>query len=217
MRFDLLLLTFVISLLQIFFSAQDVSGAQVRLAWNPSSDPLVTGYRIYYGKTSEIYTSNIDAGNRTEYTVTELEEGMTYFFACTAYTASGAESNSTNEVSYTVSGGATPSPVDVGGGGGGCFIATAAYGSMLAPEVETLREFRDRYLMTNRPGRVLVNWYYRVSPPVAAFIAKHESLKTAMRWGLTPVVYGVKYPVSVPVTILLFAALVSLRRTVKRK
>jgi hypothetical protein len=60
--------------------------------------------------------------------------------------------------------------------------------------VLTLREFRDRYLLTNGPGQAFVDWYYRVSPPAAAFIAEHESLKAAVRWGLTPVVYGIKYP-----------------------
>ena len=58
----------------------------------------------------------------------------------------------------------------------------------------TLREFRDRYLLTNGPGQVFVDWYYRVSPNAAAFIAEHESLRTAVRWGLTPVVFAVKYP-----------------------
>lgn len=79
-----------------------------------------------------------------------------------------------------------------GGGGGGCFIATAAYGSSLHPDVMTLRHFRDNYLVTNAPGRAFVTAYYRISPPIAAFIAKHEFARTVVRLLLTPIIFAVK-------------------------
>ena len=71
---------------------------------------------------------------------------------------------------------------------GGCFIATAAYGTPMAKEIEILREFRDKYLMTNPVGKGLEEFYYRVSPPIAEFIIEHPTLKPIVRAGLVPAV-----------------------------
>jgi PKD repeat protein len=104
---------------------------------------------------------------------------------------------------------------DSGGGGEGeeqqqqvgCFIATAAYGSHLDPHVTALRTFRDKFLLTNPAGRSLVAFYYRTSPPVAAFISKHKPLRVMTRSILTPVVYGIKYPLWALFTSAVFCAL----------
>jgi hypothetical protein len=74
------------------------------------------------------------------------------------------------------------------GDGGACFIATAAYGSYLDSHVQTLRDFRDRYLVTNTVGSSLVSAYYRLSPPIAEFIDDHPALKPVVRVGLLPAV-----------------------------
>ena len=104
-----------------------------------------------------------------------------------------------------------------GGSGGGCFIATAAYGSYLAPEVRVLREFRDSFLMTNPMGREFVSIYYRFSPPVAAYISDHESLRTVTRLALSPLVYGIKYPgTSVSLIVLTPFVIITYRRRRKK-
>lgn len=72
--------------------------------------------------------------------------------------------------------------------GGGCFIATAAFGSIFEPHVHILQQFRDRYLQTNRVGLAFVKQYYTYSPPLADIIQSHESLKWATRLVLLPVV-----------------------------
>ena len=90
---------------------------------------------------------------------------------------------------------AVPVPIVTTGSKSGCFIATAAFGSPLHQHVTTLRNFRDRFLLTNRIGRNCVELYYRVSPPVADFIREHRSLRILVRWILTPIVYGLEYPV----------------------
>ncbi len=71
---------------------------------------------------------------------------------------------------------------------GGCFIATAAYGTAMAGEIQVLREFRDEYLITNAVGEALVKFYYRLSPPLAEFITEHPGLKPIVRAGLLPAV-----------------------------
>ncbi len=72
--------------------------------------------------------------------------------------------------------------------GSGCFIATAAYGSIAEPHVKILQRFRDRYLQTNRIGKAFVNRYYAFSPPIADTIRDHPGLKWTVRVALLPVV-----------------------------
>lgn len=76
--------------------------------------------------------------------------------------------------------------VTVGGGGGGCFIATAAYGSYMDDQVDTLRSFRDDFLQSDSVGSSFVSTYYRLSPAIADYIDDNPALKPIVRAALTP-------------------------------
>jgi len=79
----------------IFSSAH---AGDVILSWSASSGD-VTGYKIYYGTNPDDYTNNIDVGDVTQYQISGLQEGITYYFVARAYNDSG-ESDSSNEVSW---------------------------------------------------------------------------------------------------------------------
>lgn len=68
--------------------------------------------------------------------------------------------------------------------GGTCFIATAAWGTPLAEEVERLRTFRDDYLATTPLGRFLLRCYARLSPPLARLVAERPVLAGVVRTGI---------------------------------
>ncbi len=71
---------------------------------------------------------------------------------------------------------------------GGCFIATAAYGSSLAPQVNVLRMFREQVLRPYAPGRLAIRLYEAWSPPVAGVIRSSDALRLVVRITLWPVV-----------------------------
>jgi hypothetical protein len=79
-----------------------LASANVTLAWNSINNPMVAGYNIYYGGASGVYTNKTSAGLATSLTVSNLANGNTYYFAATTYSAAGAESAFSSEVSYTV-------------------------------------------------------------------------------------------------------------------
>ena len=99
----------------------------------------------------------------------------------------------TDEATITVN-------VQAGGGGGAppskCVIATAAYGSELAPEVQFLRAFRDGYVMSTFAGRCFMEtfnaFYYSWSPGVAAYISGSSILKDLTKAVIYPLIWSLE-------------------------
>ena len=76
--------------------------------------------------------------------------------------------------------------------GGGCLIATAAYGSELAPQVQMLREIRDNQLMNTESGKSFMatfnDIYYSFSPTIADMERESPMFKEIVKAGLTPMI-----------------------------
>jgi hypothetical protein len=68
--------------------------------WDSSPSPDVASYRIYYGGDSGTYTNSVMAGGTTTATVSGLSCGVTYYFAVTAVSRDGLESDYSEELSY---------------------------------------------------------------------------------------------------------------------
>ena len=77
----------------------------VTLAWDANPETNVVGYIVHYGSVSGAYTNAVNVTGSISATVTNLQEGSTYYFAVTAYDGAGVESSFSNEISYT-----TPAP-----------------------------------------------------------------------------------------------------------
>jgi hypothetical protein len=92
-----ILLAFVL-LLPAFARA----GGSVTLSWNANHEADLAGYRIYYGTSSGYYSNSLNAGNVTSFTIDNLSEGITYFFAITAFDNAGNESGYSAEVSAAI-------------------------------------------------------------------------------------------------------------------
>lgn len=198
------LLLVLIALLSLLMTS--AHAAQVTVAWDASTDPGVTGYRVHYGTVPGSYTSHVDMGNVNSCVVSGLLDGVTYYFAATAYDGDGNESDYSTAVNYTVPQAPAPVPEPTtaapASGDGGCFIATAAFGSYHAPEVVLLQKFRDRILLASEPGRLFVELYYRVSPPIAAFISRDDSLRRATRLSLKPLIFSIQHRLGLYVGVL---------------
>ena len=72
--------TFIaVTVIFIFFLLPVLAySAQVKLAWNANEEDDLAGYRIHYGTSTRDYSTTVDVGDTTQYTVTGLDDGVTY-------------------------------------------------------------------------------------------------------------------------------------------
>ena len=78
------------------------------------------------------------------------------------------------------------------GDGGGCLIATAAFGSELAPQVQKLREIRDNSLLQTESGTAFMNsfngFYYSISPIIADYERENPIFRELVKIAITPMI-----------------------------
>ena len=149
------------------------------LSWtggDPDAGDTVT-YDVYFDNTGATTLVSNDQ-SATTYDPGTLSHNTTYYWKVVATDNHGASSK--GSVWNFTTGEALPPSL--------CFIATAAYGTPMAEEIDILRDFRDQYLLTCPVGQALVGLYYKLSPPIAEFITGHPSVKPIVRAGLLPAV-----------------------------
>lgn len=90
----------MLALAVVFVFVDRVSAGKVTVAWDPIPDPAVAGYKLYIGFASRTYTPARDVGTATICTLTDVQEGVNYFMAVTAYDVNGMESSFSEELVY---------------------------------------------------------------------------------------------------------------------
>lgn len=132
------------------------------------------------GATALMLPTDVAAGNYIDTTIGDLVADTRYYVAVRATD----EFNQHGPISVAE----ITTPARTFATVSACFVATAAYGTPLAAEIDVLRRFRDRQLSATAPGRALVAAYQEFGPRAARMIARQETLRAWVRAALAPVV-----------------------------
>ena len=84
----------------VLFFAHEASAQIPTLAWNPNTESNLGGYVVYYGASSNAYTSQVDVGRTNVWPLTALQPGRRYFITVRAYNTSGQFSGPAQEIVY---------------------------------------------------------------------------------------------------------------------
>lgn len=135
---------------------------------DPSGNQVVTERRVQRG-TNFSFTANTGGAH-------------TFYFDNSFSVFSDKQVNLTYDVQNPIIPGTT--------GGGGCLIATAAFGSELTPQVQFLRGFRDNHILSTTSGASFMTafnaWYYSFSPYVADFEREQPWLQQTVKIAIYP-------------------------------
>jgi hypothetical protein len=179
----------------------DVTASTATISFvEPGDDGLtgvVEGYEIRYragvmiteenfldASPAQVSMTPAEAGVTQELTIDDLLPQTTYYVAVRAY--DDCKNYGPLEVIELTTSERETGEVDA------CFVATAAYGSLLANDVEMLRHVRDSVLRTNVAGELLVEAYYTFGPALAGLVGESEELRGLARDVLDPLVEWVK-------------------------
>jgi hypothetical protein len=161
----------------------------------------VAGYEIRYRANTPITDDNFESSMLIAATVNPVAAGglqtvpisgllpeTTYYVGVRAYDeCHNLDAIVTTELTTTA---------PLNGQVDACFVATAAYGSLMANDVEMLRHFRDSALRTSALGELFVESYYTFGPGVAGVVGESDLLRATARGVLDPIVgmvRGAKY------------------------
>ncbi len=92
----------------VLFSFSSLWAGSVTVSWNPNTEADLAGYRVYYGTQSRNYQTTLDVGLDTFKVVNNLQNGVRYYFAVTAYDTANNESGFSEEVSIVLNGSQPP-------------------------------------------------------------------------------------------------------------
>jgi hypothetical protein len=179
----------------------DAAPTNVTLSFTaPGDDDMlgkVSGYEVRYlagaplsaanfadGFVADVQAAPVEPGQAQTLTIENLLPRLEYSFAVRAFD----ECKNYGEVRVLQ----VTTPEYTGGHVDACFVATAAFGSLLEHDVAMLRRFRDRFLRTHVAGELLVQSYYTFGPALARLIGPSETLRRAARAGLAPLVETVR-------------------------
>lgn len=141
----------------------------------------------------------VSSGNSVNVNITATmagDVGDNFLLMTTVDSDTTADADTTNNQSNVSINLIAQPAIEVGKGPGGCFIATAAYGSDMAEEVLVLRQFRNQYLLKYSVGQKFVELYYRYSPPLANYISRYDSLRAVIRGIIFVLVAVIQYPLT---------------------